>query len=565
MKTDIRKNEAGLSLLEIVIAVAIIAIFSAVSIISYRTFTDNARQAAVDTAARQVFTAAMSQMSLPARQSSHVANTLDNDYPAAFTSGRHSTFMTTMLGTSSALQNIANEYNASAGNEIQVDIQKDAQNLTVIAIGWDGDYIAVRSTDASIDGIQELPDDYTPTPEHDENASEDPLEDENGVFRFTTGSPNSYIFFDGVTEGTTISYNDTTYLLEEGEVLLPVATEYTVKGSFQNIGNKYTSTDVILVSEWKDTGTTDASYAFSEVSQILTSHRDTENSSNVQFASHKLVSSEAEYKTIFETSPPSTIVNMEGMFTTPTHLRTRVVEGVSQWKVSNVKNMARLFDSVHIQGEDFSDWQVGNVENMEKLFAYTQGGIHGIQNWDVSKVKNMSGMFLAQHNFNIDISGWTTDSLENMESMFYYAYAFNQPIGSWNVSNVTNMQNVFADASNFNRDLSNWEVSNVTTMNGMFRNATQFNQDISTWDVSSVKDINTMFQGASSFNNGGQPLNWGDKTQNIESMVRTFASATSFNQDISNWNVSNVGPLQSMNFSDNSPIHNTSKEPSFIH
>ena len=52
-------------------------------------------------------------------------------------------------------------------------------------------------------------------------------------------------------------------------------------------------------------------------------------------------------------------------------------------------------------------------------------------------------------------------------------------------------------------------MSNVTTMYGMFEE-TSFNQDISSWDVSDVTDMTDMFRDSS------------------------------FNQDISSWDVSNV-------------------------
>ncbi|MFC2138745.1 BspA family leucine-rich repeat surface protein [Bacteroidota bacterium] len=76
----------------------------------------------------------------------------------------------------------------------------------------------------------------------------------------------------------------------------------------------------------------------------------------------------------------------------------------------------------------------------------------------------------------------------------------------------------------------------VINLSYIFHNDTSFNEDISNWDVSSVVNMDGMFSNATSFN---QDIgNW--DVSNVTYMNRMFINATSFNQDIGNWNVGNV-------------------------
>jgi surface protein len=76
----------------------------------------------------------------------------------------------------------------------------------------------------------------------------------------------------------------------------------------------------------------------------------------------------------------------------------------------------------------------------------------------------------------------------------------------------------------------------VTNLSSLFYGCTSFNQDISGWDVSNVSSMGSVFQGCKAFN---QPLNtW--NVSNVTIMGFMFANAENFNQPLNSWDVSKV-------------------------
>ena len=100
-------------------------------------------------------------------------------------------------------------------------------------------------------------------------------------------------------------------------------------------------------------------------------------------------------------------------------------------------------------------------------------------------------------------------------------------------------------------------------MANTFYNATTFNQNISSWDISNSTSIDQMFGNAGAFNNGESPDIGKWDTSSVTSMNFTFYNATNFNQDISTWNVGLVTPTPPFGFSDGSGLITNNMPPVF--
>ncbi len=99
--------------------------------------------------------------------------------------------------------------------------------------------------------------------------------------------------------------------------------------------------------------------------------------------------------------------------------------------------------------------------------------------------------------------------------------------------------------------IGEWDVSSVTNMKNLFNadfnklnfqiNIYNFNEDISNWNVSNVNDMSKMFYNTS-FN---QDINkW--NVSKVANMTGMFLKNKRFNQPLNNWNVSNVKYMKNM-------------------
>jgi len=79
-------------------------------------------------------------------------------------------------------------------------------------------------------------------------------------------------------------------------------------------------------------------------------------------------------------------------------------------------------------------------------------------------------VFFEARAFNGDLSAWNVGQVTTMSDAFHDARAFNGDLSAWNVGRVTTMNQMFCmgDPGAFNGDISAWNVSTVTDMSRMF-------------------------------------------------------------------------------------------------
>ena len=110
-------------------------------------------------------------------------------------------------------------------------------------------------------------------------------------------------------------------------------------------------------------------------------------------------------------------------------------------------------------------------------------------------------------------------------------------IVQWGTGIWSSMENAFFGCTNLDGNaIDTPDLSIVTNMTAMFYFASSFNGDVSSWNVSNVTDMPSMFESASTFNQ--DVSNW--NVSNVTNMSGMFGAAISFNGDVSSWNVGSV-------------------------
>ncbi len=136
-----------------------------------------------------------------------------------------------------------------------------------------------------------------------------------------------------------------------------------------------------------------------------------------------------------------------------------------------------------------------------------------------------------------------TVTMSGQPERIYSTSANIRSIEQWGDIGWTSMNSMFYDAANLvSRATDVPDLSGVASTADMFAGASSFNGDLSGWDVSSVTDMVSMFEGASAFN--GDISGW--NVSSVRYMGNMFDGASVFNQTLNGWDTSRVTTMLRM-------------------
>lgn len=314
---------------------------------------------------------------------------------------------------------------------------------------------------------------------------------------------------------------------------------------------------------------------------------------------------------------PSSTLNFSNMFYGATSFN----QDISSWDVSSATNMNSMFYGATSFNRDISDWDVSSVTDMTDMFdgvrlsttyynallrgwsalplqsgvvfdggtslyspsvteragiitdfgwTITDGGTSGefMMTWITTSTSESITVPTVGGGYNYTVDWGDSSSTVGITGDATHVYTatgthtvaisgtfpriyFNGSgdsgkilsVEQWGNNPWTSMSGAFMGTANLVVNAPDEpDLSAVADMSSMFRNATSFNQDISGWDVSNATNTSSLFRGASSFN---QPLNaW--NVSNVVDMSGMFNNASAFNQSLNTWTVSSTLDMSSM-------------------
>ena len=314
------------------------------------------------------------------------------------------------------------------------------------------------------------------------------------------------------TEPQLVFSPNPTHTYPAGQYTATVFGDFSTYGAAGPSSIYFSNASILEVPRWGNNGVTNASYAFTNASNLV-----------------KIA------------QIPHTITNMQSMFNAATSFN----QNIGAWNVANVTNMTSMFNGATAFNNggsaSINNWNTASLARLNNAFSGATSFNQPIGNWDVSQVTTLSEVFSGASSFNQDLGAWNVANVIAMPALFANATAFNNggsaAINTWNTDSLQLMFGAFSGAASFNQPIGAWNVSQVSNLQSTFNGASSFNQDIGAWNVAAVTSMNSMFYGAAAFNNGGLPSIGSWDVSAVTNMNGLFYNASAFAQDISDWNV----------------------------
>ncbi len=406
--------------------------------------------------------------------------------------------------------------------------------------------------------------------------------------------------------------------------------------------------EIIAIKQWGPNPWSSMENAFAGCSQLEGQATDTPDLSNVESMSSMFRSAH-----IFDQDLSgwnvSNVKDMSSMFRA-----TRMFnQALSGWDVSSVTDMSYMFRATRMFNQALSGWDVSSVTDMSSMFQNASSFNQNLGGWKIPSLRTAENMFagveLSTENYDSILAGWSATAItgtdenkilfdggrsapgvaSNRDSLtakswditdnavafittwtvtagdtitipicpiatcanITYSYQVDWgdesddtttytgdaihmygntedteyrisitgdfprirfsgnkiiAINQWGTISWSSMESAFESCSNLEvqatdtPDLSN--AADGMDMSFMFVGASVFNQDIGDWDVSNVTNMEEMFYEAYLFNQDIGDWN----VSNVTNMASMFYDAEVFNQDIGDWDVSNVTDMSYM-------------------
>lgn len=232
--------------------------------------------------------------------------------------------------------------------------------------------------------------------------------------------------------------------------------------------------------------------------------------------------------------------DMTGMFRNASSFRNGNVD--ISWNLPNVTDITNIFASNNI---DVSIKFVNCVSltTVQQIFSNCVI-TNPLMKFELYDANNLTTATIMFNNSSLDISEIRVEGLTSCSSLYnmFGGFAGDATVIIKDFLPNTNATNMFVNTSNFNSPII-MNTTNINNMDWIFSGASKFNQNINDWDFTNVTATSNMFNNAPKYNNGNVDISW--NLPNVTSTYHMFKD-TSMNIGITLTDLNNVNNLNGM-------------------